>query len=256
MYRTLGNIAKNPKIGLLFMAFDRKTIASGSMGVRAFVATPKAWAAIVMPRRQSGSNALTYTRIVRAMYQTSRQAKARSTRRVPVKRRPRRNGKGCLPSHRSFRMRTGKARPMVTRRVNDGAMATPSANRAARGSAKMSEGLHASALKSVTIAAALVVATASFAEIRKYDPGASDTEIRIGQTMPYSGPVSALSVIGKVQAAYFRMINDRGGINGRKINLISYDDAASPAKTVEQVRKLVEGDARARFQHCNSEIPQ
>jgi len=106
----------------------------------------------------------------------------------------------------------------------------------------MSEGLHASALKSVTIAAALVVATASFAEIRKYDPGASDTEIRIGQTMPYSGPVSALSVIGKVQAAYFRMINDRGGINGRKINLISYDDAASPAKTVEQVRKLVEGD--------------
>jgi branched-chain amino acid transport system substrate-binding protein len=60
--------------------------------------------------------------------------------------------------------------------------------------------------------------------------------------MPYSGPVSAFSVIGKVQAAYFHMVNDRGGINGRKINLISYDDAATPPKTVEQVRKLIEGD--------------
>ena len=104
------------------------------------------------------------------------------------------------------------------------------------------EGLHGNAVKAAVMAAGLLVATASFAEERKYDPGASDTEIRIGQTMPYSGPVSALSVIGKVQAAYFRMINDRGGINGRKINLISYDDAASPTKTVEQVRKLVEGD--------------
>src|SRR5712664_4680085 len=106
----------------------------------------------------------------------------------------------------------------------------------------MSEGLCRNVMKATIIGAGLLVATALLAEIRKYDPGASDTEIRIGQTMPYSGPVSALSVIGKVQAAYFRMINDRGGINGRKINLISYDDAASPAKTVEQVRKLVEGD--------------
>src|SRR5258705_5779604 len=77
---------------------------------------------------------------------------------------------------------------------------------------------------------------------KKYDPGASDTEIRIGQTMPYSGPLSSVSVIGKTEAAYFRMINALGGINGRKINLISYDDASTPPKTVEHVRKLVEGD--------------
>ncbi|MGY4480391.1 ABC transporter substrate-binding protein [Bradyrhizobium sp. USDA 3364] len=88
----------------------------------------------------------------------------------------------------------------------------------------------------------LFAAATALAESRKYDPGASDTEIRIGQTMPYSGPASAVSVIGKLQAAYFRMINERGGINGRKIKLISYDDAATPSKTVEQIRKLVEGD--------------
>lgn len=107
----------------------------------------------------------------------------------------------------------------------------------------MNEDLQVNAVKAAILATGLLFfATASFAESRKYDPGASDTEIRIGQTMPYSGPVSSVSVIGKVQAAYFRMINDRGGINGRKINLISYDDAATPPKTVEQVRKLVEGD--------------
>jgi ABC-type branched-subunit amino acid transport system substrate-binding protein len=77
---------------------------------------------------------------------------------------------------------------------------------------------------------------------KKYDPGSSDTEIKIGQTMPFSGPASAYASIGKTEAAYFRMINDRGGINGRKINLIQYDDAYSPPKAVEQVRKLVEGD--------------
>ncbi|WP_420964724.1 ABC transporter substrate-binding protein [Bradyrhizobium sp. B120] len=92
------------------------------------------------------------------------------------------------------------------------------------------------------ISLSLFAAADLLAADRKYDPGASDSEIRIGQTMPYSGPVSAFSVIGKVQAAYFRMINDGGGINGRRINLISYDDAATPAKTVEQVRKLVERD--------------
>jgi branched-chain amino acid transport system substrate-binding protein len=74
----------------------------------------------------------------------------------------------------------------------------------------------------------------------KYGPGASDTEIKIGQTMPYSGPASAYGTIGKVHMAYFKMINDQGGINGRKINLISLDDGYSPPKTVEQVRKLVE----------------
>ncbi|MGL9618875.1 ABC transporter substrate-binding protein [Bradyrhizobium sp. U531] len=77
---------------------------------------------------------------------------------------------------------------------------------------------------------------------KKYDPGASDTEIKIGQTMPFSGPASAYSSIGKTQAAYFKMINDQGGVNGRKINLIQYDDAYSPPKAVEQIRKLVESD--------------
>ena len=77
---------------------------------------------------------------------------------------------------------------------------------------------------------------------KKYDPGASDTEIKIGNIMPYSGPASAYGVIGKTEEAYFKMINDRGGINGRKINFITYDDAYSPPKAVEQVRKLVESD--------------
>jgi ABC-type branched-subunit amino acid transport system substrate-binding protein len=77
---------------------------------------------------------------------------------------------------------------------------------------------------------------------KKYDIGATDTEIKIGQTIPLSGPASAYGAIGKVQAAYIRMINEQGGINGRKINLIQYDDAYSPPKTVEQVRKLIESD--------------
>jgi ABC-type branched-subunit amino acid transport system substrate-binding protein len=76
----------------------------------------------------------------------------------------------------------------------------------------------------------------------KYDPGASDTEIKIGNTMPYSGPLSTNGIVGKTEEAYFKMINDQGGINGRKINFISYDDAYSPPKTVEQARKLVESD--------------
>jgi len=76
----------------------------------------------------------------------------------------------------------------------------------------------------------------------QYGPGASDTEIKIGQTMPYSGPASGYGAIGKAQAAYFAMINDQGGVNGRKINFISRDDSYSPPKTVEQVRKLVEED--------------
>ncbi len=77
---------------------------------------------------------------------------------------------------------------------------------------------------------------------KKYDTGATDTEIKIGNIMPYSGPASAYGVIGKTEAAYFKMINDSGGINGRKINFISYDDGYSPPKTVEQARKLVESD--------------
>src|SRR5580693_5161722 len=77
---------------------------------------------------------------------------------------------------------------------------------------------------------------------KKYDPGATDTEIKIGQTLPFSGPASAYASIGKTQAAYFNMINEQGGVNGRKINLIQYDDSYSPPKAVEQVRKLVEND--------------
>jgi branched-chain amino acid transport system substrate-binding protein len=73
-------------------------------------------------------------------------------------------------------------------------------------------------------------------------PGITDTEIKIGQTMPYSGPASAYGVIGRTEAAYFKMINEQGGINGRKINLISLDDAYSPPKTVELVRRLVEDE--------------
>ena len=76
----------------------------------------------------------------------------------------------------------------------------------------------------------------------QYGPGVSDTEIKIGNTVPYSGPASAYGVIGKSEAAYFAMINDQGGVNGRKINFISRDDGYSPPKTVEQVRKLVEQD--------------
>jgi branched-chain amino acid transport system substrate-binding protein len=77
---------------------------------------------------------------------------------------------------------------------------------------------------------------------KKYDTGASDTEIKIGNIMPYSGPASAYGVIGKTEEAYFKKINAEGGINGRKINFITYDDGYSPPKTVEQARKLVESD--------------
>jgi ABC-type branched-subunit amino acid transport system substrate-binding protein len=89
--------------------------------------------------------------------------------------------------------------------------------------------------------AAALSASAANAE-KKYDPGASDTEIRIGNIMPYSGPASSYAVIGKTEAAYFDKINAEGGINGRKIKFISYDDAYSPPKAIEQARKLVEGD--------------
>src|SRR4030088_1341144 len=77
---------------------------------------------------------------------------------------------------------------------------------------------------------------------KKYDTGATDTEIKIGNIMPYSGPASAYGVIGKTEEAYFKKINAEGGINGRKINFITYDDGYSPPKAVEQVRKLVESD--------------
>src|SRR5215468_3142573 len=88
----------------------------------------------------------------------------------------------------------------------------------------------------------LALATMPAAAQKKYDPGASDTEIKIGNTNPYSGPASAYGTIGRTIAAFFNKINAEGGINGRKINFISYDDAYSPPKTVEQARKLVESD--------------
>ncbi|MDI4235262.1 ABC transporter substrate-binding protein [Bradyrhizobium sp. Arg237L] len=92
-------------------------------------------------------------------------------------------------------------------------------------------------------AVALLAVSSGHALAQKaYDVGATDTEIKIGNIMPYSGPASAYGVIGKTEAAYFNKINAEGGINGRKINFISYDDAYSPPKTVEQARKLVESD--------------
>ncbi|WP_454618116.1 ABC transporter substrate-binding protein [Bradyrhizobium cenepequi] len=94
------------------------------------------------------------------------------------------------------------------------------------------------AIISLSTLAAVMPASAQ----KKYDAGANDTEIKIGQTMPFSGPASSFATIAKVEAAYFKKINDEGGINGRKINLIQYDDAYSPPKTIEQVRRLVEGD--------------
>jgi branched-chain amino acid transport system substrate-binding protein len=100
-----------------------------------------------------------------------------------------------------------------------------------------------SRLGAFSAALALLAATSSGALAqKKYDIGASDTEIKIGNIMPYSGAASAYGVIGKTEEAYFRKINAEGGINGRKINFITYDDGYSPPKAVEQVRKLVESD--------------
>jgi ABC-type branched-subunit amino acid transport system substrate-binding protein len=101
----------------------------------------------------------------------------------------------------------------------------------------------ATRLAIASTALGLLAATTSGALAqKKYDTGATDTEIKIGNIMPYSGPASAYGVIGKTEAAYFKKINDAGGINGRKINFVSYDDAYSPPKAVEQARKLVESD--------------
>src|SRR5690348_17523667 len=88
----------------------------------------------------------------------------------------------------------------------------------------------------------LIAALAAPAAAQKNAPGVTDTEIKIGQTMPYSGPASAYGQIGRTEQAYFKMINEQGGINGRKLNLISVDDGYSPPKTVEMIRKLVEQD--------------
>src|SRR4030088_1148181 len=102
----------------------------------------------------------------------------------------------------------------------------------------------ATSIVAIASAAFIVFAASSSGALaqKKYDTGATDTEIKVGNIMPYSGPASAYGVIGKTEAAYFKKINDAGGINGRKINFISYDDAYNPPKAVEQERKLVESD--------------
>jgi len=100
-----------------------------------------------------------------------------------------------------------------------------------------------SGLAVLSAAFTILAATSSSALAqKKYDPGVTDTEIKIGNIMPYSGPASAYGIIGKTEAAYFNKINAEGGINGRKINFVSYDDGYSPPKAVEQARKLVESD--------------
>src|ERR1700741_1729915 len=89
---------------------------------------------------------------------------------------------------------------------------------------------------------ALTIAALPALAAKQYDPGVTDTEIKIGNTCFYSGPASSYGTIGRAMAAYYKMVNDEGGVNGRKINFISYDDAYSPPKTVEMTRKLVEED--------------
>src|SRR5258707_2546317 len=95
------------------------------------------------------------------------------------------------------------------------------------------------------IVSAILLGTCQFTAVaaeKKFGPGVTDTEIKIGQTVPYSGPASAFSSYGRVMAGYFQMLNEKGGINGRKVNLISLDNAFSPPKALEQTRKLVEDD--------------
>ncbi|HVY06847.1 MAG TPA: ABC transporter substrate-binding protein [Burkholderiales bacterium] len=100
------------------------------------------------------------------------------------------------------------------------------------------------ALRNLAATAVLALACGSLpaGAAKNYGPGVTDGEIKIGQTMPYSGPLSAFGTIGRAQAAYFEMLNAQGGVNGRKIRLISLDDGYSPPKTIEQTRKLVESD--------------
>src|SRR6476619_5009846 len=97
-------------------------------------------------------------------------------------------------------------------------------------------------LQLLVISAVLAMIAVPATAQKKYDPGAGDTEIKIGNINPYSGPASAWGVIGRTIAAYFNKINAEGGVNGRRITFISYDDGYSPRKTVEQARRLVESD--------------
>ena len=104
-------------------------------------------------------------------------------------------------------------------------------------------------------ATAAILASGAWRARADNAPGVTDTEIKIGQTEAYSGPASAYGVIGKTEAAYFKMINEQGGVNGRKINLISLDDGYSPPKTVEQTRRLVEQEAASRSSSTAWERP-
>jgi branched-chain amino acid transport system substrate-binding protein len=97
------------------------------------------------------------------------------------------------------------------------------------------------AILHITLVLCSASAGSSYAD-KRYGPGVTDSEIKIGQTMPYSGPLSAFGTIGRAQSAYFDMVNERGGINGRKVRLLSLDDGYSPPRTIEQTRKLVESD--------------
>jgi ABC-type branched-subunit amino acid transport system substrate-binding protein len=97
-------------------------------------------------------------------------------------------------------------------------------------------------LRPLLAAALLAFALQPAFAAKQYGPGVSDSEVKVGQTMPYSGPVSAWATLGRAEAAYFKMLNEQGGVNGRKINLISLDDGYSPPRTVEQTRRLVEQD--------------
>ncbi len=99
-----------------------------------------------------------------------------------------------------------------------------------------------SMMSAAILATGVLIGAGAAQAQNKYDPGASDTEILIGQTNPYSGPLSSYGTQGRAQAAYYKMINDEGGVNGRKIKLISLDDGYSPPRTVEQHRKMVEED--------------
>lgn len=99
-----------------------------------------------------------------------------------------------------------------------------------------------SVLPAVLLASAAGIGNASAQAPAKYGPGASDTEVKVGQTLPFSGPLSSLATVSQTTAAYLKVVNDAGGVNGRKINLIALDDAYNPAKAVEQVRRLVERD--------------
>src|SRR5205814_9777575 len=90
------------------------------------------------------------------------------------------------------------------------------------------------------IAASVLPAPAAWTAEKKYDPGATDTEIKVGQTVPHSGPGSLYGVLGRVGEAYFKMLNEKGGINGRKVTFLTLDDSYSAPKAVEATRRLVE----------------